>query len=127
MRLLRSSVCTRTIRRLGNKVREHLRVESMQMSKRVQNAGGILISFEYGDRFLAQKVVQDVGSRMIDGSILKPVIDQAGMTLEMLDPATLPYNPFYPNRAMVAGVGLSIGLGCAVLLGLWRMFGKRPP
>ncbi len=79
-----------------------------------------LIHFDNKDRFTAQKVTGDVVSRFIEESIRRGTGLQ--MTLELLDPPSLPLNPIFPNRPMVAGTGLFIGLAAAVGLGLWRYF-----
>jgi len=45
--------------------------------------------------------------------------------LELLDSPTLPVSPYFPNRPVVAGTGLFVGLACAVGFGLWRYW-KAP-
>jgi uncharacterized protein involved in exopolysaccharide biosynthesis len=105
------------------KMREHLSIQS------IQNSTAFTITFDYDDRFVAQKVVQEVVSRLIDEAIRARVDEseregaeglRRGETLELLDPASLPLNPHFPNRAMIAGTGLCAGVALAVALGIRR-------
>jgi hypothetical protein len=110
----------------GDKVREHLRIQRIRSA---QNVVAVTVRFEYGDRYLAQKVAQDVVSRLMDEPLRGTFREDAGMmrggTLQLLDPASLPIQPYFPNRPMVTALGLLVGLGCAIALGLWRMLGER--
>lgn len=45
---------------------------------------------------------------------------QQGETLELLDPASLPQKPTEPNRGMLVGVGLGIGVMAGIVLALGR-------
>jgi hypothetical protein len=99
------------------KLREHLSLRAMA------KAPVFSIQFDHKDRYTAQKVTGEVVSRVIEGAIHSgPGLKTFDMTLELLDPPSLPLNPFSPNRAVVAGMGLFIGLAGAVGLGLWRNF-----
>jgi LPS O-antigen subunit length determinant protein (WzzB/FepE family) len=84
-----------------NKLREHLHIQQ------IQNAGAIMIQFDYPDQRIAQRVTQGVVAQFI----------KQDWDLEILDPATFPQTPFFPNRPMAASVGLALGLAIATLLG----------
>jgi hypothetical protein len=116
-----------------DKVRQHLHIRH---TRSIQYGAGVIISFESGDRNVAQKVVQSVTSRLMDEA-LRSAFDAAmrapspprrgeGETLELLDPASLPDRAMFPNRPMVAGTGFLVGLGCAALFGVWQFFFKKP-
>jgi len=97
-------------------LREHLHIEP------VGNGRAISIRFDDRNRYVAQKVVADVVSRVID----QAVRSRSELRLvELLDPASLPLHPYSPKREMMAGAGFFAGLLCAVLLGVWGRF-KRP-
>jgi hypothetical protein len=98
------------------RMREHLRIDFTATGR-----PAVLIKFDDRDRYMAQKVTGAVVSRFLEeavrrGSDLK-VFD---MTLELLDPPSLPLDAYFPNRPMAVGSGLFIGLAAAIGLGLWR-------
>lgn len=100
------------------KLRQHLRLDP------VQNGSAMIIRFEYTDRFVAQKVVSDVVSRLMEEAVFHRPQNQPDvkMTLELLDPASLPLHPDFPNRKVAAGTGLFAGLLAAVMFGIWRYY-----
>jgi hypothetical protein len=80
------------------------------------------IQFDYGDKYIAQKVTADVESQLIvhlmdegnrRGSDVKK-------NIKLLDPASLARVPKSPNRPVIEGLGLFVGLAAAVGLGIWR-------
>ncbi len=87
----------------------------------------MVIRFDDTDRFEAQKVVADVLGRMIDELVHSGMRgeSQVKMTLELLDPASLPLHPVSPKREVVVGIGLFAGLLAAVMFGIWRYY-KTP-
>lgn len=101
------------------RLREHLHIIVPGSST------AIVVRFEDRDRYAAQKVVADVVSRVIDQAIMDRSGPAGKMTLELLDPATLPLHPYFPNRPVVTGTGLFVGLAGAVALGIWRRY-KTP-
>jgi capsular polysaccharide biosynthesis protein len=100
------------------RLREHLHIEA------IRNAPAMVIRFEYKDPFTAQKVVSGLIGRLLDESIQSGFRTGAHleMTIELLDPPSLPLHPVFPNRPMVASSGLFLGLACAVMLKLSRSF-----
>ena len=94
------------------RLREHLHIEPV-------GSRAIAIRFDDRDRYMAQKVVADVASRVID----QGVQSRSELALvELLDPASLPLHAYSPKREMVAGAGLFAGLLCAVMFGIWRYY-----
>ena len=108
-------------------LRERLRVDILP------DASAAMVQFDGKDRYQAQRIVQDVLSRLMDQADLDRTsrvyeaaaenrpLTETPMRLELLDPASLPLNPSYPNRAIPAGIGLLIGISCAVLIGMRRL------
>jgi uncharacterized protein involved in exopolysaccharide biosynthesis len=82
----------------------------------------MVIRFDDTDRYVAQKVVADIVSRLIDEAVRSSNVK---MRMEMLDPASLPIRPYSPKREVVVGTGLFAGLLAAVMLGIWRSY-KTP-
>jgi uncharacterized protein involved in exopolysaccharide biosynthesis len=85
-----------------NKLREHLHVQQ------IQNSRAILIQFDYPDQRIAQRVTQYVVAQFI----------KQDWDLEILDPATFPVSPTFPNRSAAAATGLALGLAVATILGI---------
>jgi capsular polysaccharide biosynthesis protein len=102
------------------KLREHLYFRLVQ--KLNWKSGAIAVQFNYHDKFLAQKVTQDVVSSLIDAAVRTRTDVKV---IELLDPASLAQRPTFPDRPMFASTGLFLGLGCAVAWGVWRYY-KRP-
>jgi hypothetical protein len=91
-------------------LRDNLRVVSI-------GNGMLLIRFADGDVATAHKVTQQVVILLTNEPFVK---------VETIDPPSRPYNPYFPNRAAVAGTGLFVGLGGAILVGLRRMRAAIP-
>lgn len=100
----------------ARRLREHLHIVS------AGNGTAILIRFDDTDRNKAQKVVADVVSRLIDQAIRSR---SEVKLVELIDPPSLPLRAYFPNRPVVTGTGLFVGLAGAVALGIWRRF-KTP-
>jgi capsular polysaccharide biosynthesis protein len=103
-------------------LREHLHIEPV-----VGVGQAIVVRFDDRDRFVAQKVVGDVVSLLLEESIRGAARREpdVSMTVELLDPASLPIHPYSPKREIVSAGGLFVGLVCAVLLGIRRNY-KTP-
>jgi capsular polysaccharide biosynthesis protein len=94
------------------------------------------ISFTHGDPLIAQAVVREFVTKtvrghwtqernrgMAAGGELQYMIDhKIGENVEVLDPASLPALPVWPNRLVIAAIGLGAGL----LLGLATLALRRP-
>jgi hypothetical protein len=102
---------------------EHLLIETGR------NGPAIMIRFDDRNRYIAQKVVGDVVGRLMEESIDDRARSgvKVDFTLELLDPPTLPFNAYFPNRPMVAGTGFFVGLVGAIMLGVWRHFKRSLP
>ncbi len=82
--------------------------ENLQVSEVGRNADTLWLSVSYAsrDRREAQRVVTEVTSAMVK---------RAGRP-SIIDPASLPFSPVYPNRLTITWLGLVFGL----CLGLWK-------
>jgi uncharacterized protein involved in exopolysaccharide biosynthesis len=96
---------------VGN-MRRALSIKPAQSSRGRVTA--FVISCEYPDRFKAQSVVRELVVEFIEQNVTtqRNQTPAAAATLQVLDPASLPERPCWPNRPMMISVGL---LGGAVL------------
>jgi hypothetical protein len=95
------------------------------------------ITFTYRNPRLAQAVVRELVTKTVEGYATEARYRattaggefkrmeefRAGENVEVLDPASLPQTPIYPNRLVIAAVGLGVGL----LLGIAMLVLRRPP
>ena len=99
------------------------------------------ISFSYTDRLKAQAVVSELLRRFTLQNLLDQrarieatgnadarwVADHGfGETLALLEPASLPARPVFPNRLAIAAAGLALGLLLGALAPLFRHRNKTP-
>jgi|HubBroStandDraft_2_1064218.scaffolds.fasta_scaffold98808_1 uncharacterized protein involved in exopolysaccharide biosynthesis len=75
------------------------------------------VRFEYPDRLKAQRVMQELLSRVIESN-LHLAIKDPGSRVEILAPPTLPRFPVSPNRLAITGEGSLAGLCGGILLSL---------
>jgi LPS O-antigen subunit length determinant protein (WzzB/FepE family) len=95
------------------KMREHVRVQLVHVALgQGEGTAAFTISFQYTDRFAAQRVTRDLVTR---------VIGPQSVT-EILDPASDPVLPSSPNRLVIAELGTVAG----ILLGLAATRFRRP-
>jgi capsular polysaccharide biosynthesis protein len=80
----------------------------------------LVITFDDRNRNTAQAVVSHVMGKLMEANIAPPWHDPPNprMTMELLDPPTLPQTPVSPNRAMVAACGIVLGLAIATIAGI---------
>ncbi len=70
----------------------------------------VAIQFSYQDPRVAQMVTQELVSRYIDQNMSAGAHAFAPITLELLDPASLPFNPVSPRPLRITTMGLALGL-----------------
>jgi hypothetical protein len=87
---------------------EHLHIELLP------NTTAVHVTFDYGDRYMAQKVTQKIVYQLMDESAKTP----SGTMVEMIDPPSLPFNPVSPNRATISVIGLLLGFTVAMLVAI---------
>ena len=91
----------------------------------VHSAGGPLpaftVQFEYPDRFKSQAVVRELVTSFIQANFAHP---GGKMVLEVLDPASLPAAPAFPNRLTFVALGLIAGIAIGLLIAFIR---RSPP
>ena len=73
------------------------------------------VAFAAADRRVAREVTSELA---------QAIIDESNGRISMLDRASLPGTPTFPNREMIAFTGLLAG---AVAGTLWAVFRRRPP
>jgi hypothetical protein len=74
----------------------------------IQNSRTILIQFEYPDQHAVQNVTWDVVKLLV----------KENWNFEIVDRASLPQKPYFPDRSMAAGAGLVLGLAIATIRGI---------
>lgn len=94
-------------------------------------ANAFSIRFTYSDRYKAQGVVRELITKIVEEFVTEQrALAQtrgvaaewrAGSNLEVLDPASLPETPVFPNRLAIGGLGLPVGL----LAGVWLQRRKQ--
>jgi capsular polysaccharide biosynthesis protein len=91
---------------------------------RIRSVGGDLpaftVQFLYPDRFKSQAVVRELVARFIQTNLSRP----GSFVLEVLDPASLPAAPVFPNRLTITALGLAAGILLGFLIACFR---PRPP
>jgi len=97
------------VRKMRN---ERIRVQTVQLQQSTMGSA-FVISFRYPDRWQAQRVTRDLMARFMGA---------AQPATEVLDPASDPQAPSYPNRTMIALFGTVAG----ILLGLAASRLRRP-
>jgi hypothetical protein len=111
--------------------KEQDRAARLRDSVRFAPAGqdAVAVSFTYTDRYKAQGAVRELINVMVDRWIAghRSRADEIGVlkyaaerrlvpNLEIVDPATLPEAPVFPNRLAIASLGLPIGLVAGVFV-----------
>jgi hypothetical protein len=92
---------------------------------RIEPAGSTTyrVSFTYPDRRVAQRMVRELVTQLAErnveieravyhagGEARVAIERKAGANFEVLDPASLPESPVFPNRLVIAGLGAPVGL-----------------
>lgn len=74
----------------------------------------LAVSFRYPDAIKAQRVIQKLMGLMMEGNIGGAVEGQTPSLVTVLDPASLPIKPVYPNWPFMIAIGLGAGalIGC---------------
>jgi hypothetical protein len=98
-------------------MKKHIRIEPLPTGSK--NVAGFLIRFSYPDRFLAQKVTQELASQFVNASSA----GDSTATLSVLDPASLPEpRLFFVEPQFTDGLffGLLLGGILAMIVALFR-------
>jgi capsular polysaccharide biosynthesis protein len=102
---------------------EDMRARDIKIGPVQQRVGdtaiAFTISFQYPDRFKAQKTVQ-----ALTGNLLEVAQARSSATIAILDDASLPATPSKPNRMVISGMGLTAGLMLGVIA-LWMLQRRR--
>jgi LPS O-antigen subunit length determinant protein (WzzB/FepE family) len=92
-------------------------------------AAAFSVSFEYPDRYKAQKVAHDLTGMFVDQNVRRAIATRSPATMLVLDPASLPSGPIAPRRSRILIMGFAGGLLLGLLfLGVrrWRMSTRSP-
>jgi hypothetical protein len=97
------------------KMRHDLQITSV-------NANSFAIRYEYPNRYKAQAVVREVVTALTEENVMVSRKSPASgrQNLEVVSPAMLPEQPSWPNRLIIAALGLAGGLMLGTLLTLRR-------
>ena len=74
------------------------------------------VSFEDSNAHAARERLGELSSSLIYKSRQRYL----AVIVEVMDPATLPSDPDFPDHPEMAGVGCFLGLLAAIGLGIWR-------
>jgi hypothetical protein len=86
--------------RAEERLREHLHVRELQ------NARAIWIQFDYPDQRTVRSVTQEMVGRFI----------KQNWNFEILEAASFPQRPIFPDRSKLAAMGLLLGFAAAVVV-----------
>jgi capsular polysaccharide biosynthesis protein len=113
--LYRSEDYRLPLEKIIERMKEHIRIEPLG-----QNSA-VAIRFAYSDRFIAQKVTQELALQMVEAS----AAGDSPASLSVLDPASLPEPrfPIEPNYRTGLLFGLLLGVTFA---GILVLFLRRP-
>ncbi len=78
----------------------------------ISGASAIGVKFDYPDRFVAQRVTQDLVGRLIEAN----VTPNSRAMFELVDPPTLAQAPVAPNLRSQAAIGLFAGSLAGMLI-----------
>jgi uncharacterized protein involved in exopolysaccharide biosynthesis len=115
---------------VGNMRANDLRIEPTFKTSSIP--GPILparISFAYADRLKAQAVVREIVTKFIEGNVAiekersRGATRQGTIVMDVLDPASLPEEPLFPQSAATMATAAGAGAGLAWLLAFLR---RRP-
>lgn len=99
---------------IGNMRNRDLKIEAIRADSSSQPTA-IVISFRYVDRYKTQHVVLDITNALFREANKNDASVAPNRPLEFLDAASLPEQPISPNRPVVAGVGMGLGLFCGFI------------
>ncbi|HEY3839060.1 MAG TPA: hypothetical protein VGL72_20945 [Bryobacteraceae bacterium] len=85
----------------------------------------LTVSFTYDDPIAAQRTMSVLITCLVDANQVAARNGhfRAVSTLDLLDPATLPVAPVFPNRGLISFIGLALGVGTGLLLAILRRRG----
>lgn len=111
----------------GQKLRENLtlkpdlRPSGNPATGAAKGSYDIDINFKYPSQATAQMVTEAVGAYLADENVHR----RTGITVQMLAPVFVSAGQGFPKRLVGPTTGLVLGLACAVMLGIWRVFTAR--
>ncbi len=86
--------------------------------ERIGHSDAFHVSFHYSDAELARRTERELVSKLMEGNIALSRAGRFAFNLEVLDPASLPKQPYLPNRLLITAIGLAGGLLLGTLTAL---------
>jgi hypothetical protein len=134
---------------LDNVIRHMRRDTDISLQNLDARATSFRISFTYSEPLKAKATVQALSTRFVDENTLSQLrrlpknwieelskasktgrikeeemqerpVPRVGIRIEVLDPPSLPTDPFYPNRSMFASTGFVAGFVLAIVIAIFR-------
>jgi uncharacterized protein involved in exopolysaccharide biosynthesis len=93
---------------------EYIRLQTVQVRPRFKGAA-FTISFRYSDRVVAQTVTRDLVTRFLT------ITGEPLSATDVIDSASLPQEPIYPNRLSMAVLGTVAGILLGLGVSLFRL------
>ncbi|MDQ6735569.1 MAG: hypothetical protein M3Z35_15860 [Nitrospirota bacterium] len=94
------------------RMRHDIRVGRIESVAGDSKRSAFIVQYMYGDPGQAQKITRELVAKVMAANVENRA-DIA--TFEVLDPASLPGTPVFPNRLMITAVGFGVGLLIAAL------------
>jgi uncharacterized protein involved in exopolysaccharide biosynthesis len=109
------------------KMKRDIRISAAPVIVQGRAVPAFELTFQHPDRAVAQKVVNTLVSGFIDENVRGRASGEASqMTLEVLDPASRPADPIFPNRLTIALAGLGAGTLLGGIVALLRRRKRQP-
>ena len=97
---------------------ENLATQSQ--SKRTGGSEELQLIAQLESRIAALEQHAGIAASQEPGPVLTYIRSANANTLEVLDPPSLPVNPIYPNRGVIAAIGFIAGFVLAIIIAIFR-------
>lgn len=102
-------------------MRQNIRITAVPAKAGDSGIPAFALRFTYADRFTAQKVATSLVSKLLNANLkLASARPEQAATLKILDPASLPQTPIFPNRPATTLAGLAAGTALGALVAFIR-------
>jgi len=105
---------------IGQMKEKDIRIDLVNSNSHALN---FVVSFSYPDPVVAQKTASALVTKLVDANLalaVKAADRKTAASLDILDPASLPRNPTYPNRWSIALVGMIAGVLAGLVAAMVR-------
>jgi uncharacterized protein involved in exopolysaccharide biosynthesis len=97
------------------RMRHDIRVVGIESAAGRPRKSAVTVQYVYGDPGQAQRTTRELVARLMEANVTDHRPDTVGLTLEVLDPASLPRTRMFPNRLTITVLGIGAGLLLASL------------